>query len=105
MTDEEARQLPVKVDATTLRSFVSSTWMTDAGPVDVLGDLPVAGGRRRYEELATRAVPRTVHGVTIYFASLDDIIDSKEFAGREKDRLALPELHELQRRRRNRSNE
>lgn len=39
MTDDEARQLPVQLDAETLRSFGSSTWMTDAGPIDVLRDL------------------------------------------------------------------
>jgi hypothetical protein len=32
--------------------------------------------------------------------SLDDIIESKEYAGREKDREALPELHDLRSRRR-----
>jgi hypothetical protein len=98
LTDEEARRLPVIVDAATLRGFASSTWMTDAGPVDVLADLAVAGGRRAYEELASRAVPRSVHGVVVYLASLADIIASKEFADREKDRAALPELIELQRR-------
>lgn len=100
MSDDEARQLPVTVDAATLRSFVSSTWMTDAGPVDVLGDLPVVGGRRAYEDLVARAVPRMVHGVVIHLASLDDIVASKEFADRDKDRQALPELHALQQRQR-----
>ena len=36
MTDDEARQLPVIVDAATLRAFGSSTWTTDAGPLDIL---------------------------------------------------------------------
>lgn len=100
MSDDAARQLPVTVDAETLRRFVTSTWMTDAGPVDVLGDLPVSGGRRGYDELAERAVPRSVHGVVVYVASLDDIIASKEAAARGKDREALPELRDLQRRQR-----
>ena len=30
MSDEEARSLPVTIDAETLSSFGSSTWMTDA---------------------------------------------------------------------------
>jgi hypothetical protein len=34
----------------------------------------------------------------IYLAALDDIVASKEFADRDKDREALPELHELQQR-------
>jgi hypothetical protein len=95
LTDDEARALPVTVDAATLRSFVSSTWMTDAGPVDVLGDLPVAGGRRAYDEMVERAVPRSVHGIVVHLASLEDIIASKEHADRDKDRHALPELREL----------
>lgn len=37
MTDDEARQLPAHLTET-LRSFGSSTWMTDAGPIDVLRD-------------------------------------------------------------------
>ena len=45
MTDE-ARQLPVTIDAATLRGFGSSTRTTDAGPIDVLADLPVKGGHR-----------------------------------------------------------
>ena len=55
LTDDEARALPVTIDTATLRSFVSSTWMTDAGPLDVLGDLPVAGG-------ASRPPPRRAPG-------------------------------------------
>lgn len=51
MSDAEARQLPVAVDAATLRSFGSSKWTTDAGPLDVLSDLLVSGGRRTYDDL------------------------------------------------------
>jgi hypothetical protein len=98
MSDEEARELPLTVDAETLRSFGSSTWTTDSGPVDVLADLPVTGGRRSYDELIQRAVARRVHGVVIHLAALDDIVASKEFANREKDREALPELRRLQQR-------
>lgn len=95
LTDEEASQLPVTVDAITLRSFGSSTWMTDAGPVDVLGELAASGGYQSYDELAGRAVARQVHGVVIRLAALDDIIASKEFAARDKDRAALPELRAI----------
>ena len=97
MSDDDARRLPVTIDAETLRSFGSSTWTTDAGPVDVLADLPVKGGRRTYDELVQRSVQRRVHGAVIHLAALDDIVDSKEFANRQKDNEALPELRELQR--------
>jgi hypothetical protein len=39
-----------------------------------------------------------VDGVVIRVAALADIIDSKQHAGRTKDRDALPELEELRRR-------
>lgn len=98
MTGEEARRLPVRVDAATLRSFGSSTWTTDAGAIDILRELPDRGGRRHtYDELATRGVAADIGGFIVHVAALDDIVASKEFAGSDKDKEALPELRELQR--------
>ncbi|MDQ3095212.1 MAG: hypothetical protein M3Q82_04530 [Actinomycetota bacterium] len=55
MTDDEARQLPVIVDAETLVKFGNSTWMTDAGALDLLVDLrDEGGGRHLYADLASR---------------------------------------------------
>ena len=95
MTDDEARQLPVSIDAVTLRSFGSSTWMTDAGPIDVLHDLPVSGGRRSFDELERRHAIAEIGGIAVHVAALDDIVASKEHANRDKDREALPELRKL----------
>jgi hypothetical protein len=95
MTDEEARQLPVVIDAATLRAFGSTTWMTDAGPLDILSELPVAGGYRAFVDLEARSSNVEFSGVVVRLASLDDIIDSKTHADRPKDREALPELHNL----------
>jgi hypothetical protein len=95
LTDEEARQLPVTIDGATLRAFGSTTWTTDAGPLDVLRELPVSGGRRTFEELMQRCTDVAVDGIVIHLASLDDIIDSKTHADRPKDHDALPELHHL----------
>lgn len=96
MSDEEARQLPLRLDAATLAAFGSSTWTTDAGPLDLLVELrDPAGGRHPYADLASRAVGVTVGKVTISVASLDDIIASKKFAGRPKDLDALAELQAL----------
>ena len=83
------------IDAATLRAFGSTTWTTDAGPLDVLRELPVAGGRRTFDELVQRSTDVDVSGVVIKLASLDDIIDSKTHANRPKDREALPELRRL----------
>ena len=101
MSDEEASQLPVTIDAQTLLAFGSSTWMTDAGPLDLLVELrDRSGDRHDYSDLVTRAVGYEVGELPVLLASLDDIVASKEFAGREKDNEALPELNELLRRQR-----
>ncbi|TFH20449.1 MAG: hypothetical protein E4H05_02280, partial [Acidimicrobiales bacterium] len=93
MTDDEARQLPVQLDAETLRSFGSSTWMTDAGPIDVLRDRrDRQGGDVAFDELILRGGDQQIGAVVVHVAALDDIIASKEHADREKDREALPEL-------------
>ena len=51
--------------------------------------------RRKYEDLAARSQVLDYSGVSVRVAGLDDIIVSKEWANRPKDRAALPELHEL----------
>ena len=101
MTDEEARSLPVQLDADMLASADISTWMTDAGGFDVLAGLADADGRLvPYEELSLRENLIQGEGFTIRAAALDDIITAKERADRPKDREALPELHALQEARR-----
>jgi hypothetical protein len=90
MTDEGARQLPIKLDAHTLHSFGSSTWMTDAGPIDVLRDLRDRdGGDVSFDLLLRRGADQEIGGVVLHIAGLDDIIAAKEYAGRDKDREAL----------------
>ncbi len=96
MTDAEAKLLPVQIDRHTLAALEISTWMTDAGPLDVLTDLRAADGRRvPYEELAHRSRVLEADGITIRVAALEDIIASKRWADRPKDRSALPELERL----------
>ena len=62
------------------------------------GDLDITqmpAGTQGYEDLKRDAVSMTVLGVHIQVASLADIVRSKEAAGRDKDRRALPVLREL----------
>ena len=63
------------------------------------GDLDVAfcpSGTRGYSDLSRDAVRiEAADRLHILVASLEDIIRSKEAAGREKDRLALPRLRRL----------
>jgi len=94
--DNAARKLPLIVDAETLVKFGNSTWMTDAGALDLLVDLrDEAGGRHPYADLASRATRHQVAGINVLVAALGDIVESKLFANREKDRAALPELRRL----------
>ncbi|MGH8973798.1 MAG: hypothetical protein ACRD0C_11420 [Acidimicrobiia bacterium] len=62
------------------------------------GDLDISfvpSGTQGYPDLRRDAVGITVHGIDIVVAALADIVRSKEAAGREKDRLVLPELRAL----------
>jgi hypothetical protein len=96
MTDEESRALPLPIDAESLARMDISTWRTDAGDLDVLTAIPTReGGRARFEELVARSERVEVDGVVVMVAGLDDIIASKEWADRPKDREALVELREL----------
>ena len=53
------------------------------------------GDRLTYEQLEPRAIRISVSEVSVRLAGLGDIIESKRFADREKDREALPELERL----------
>jgi hypothetical protein len=98
LSDDEARKLPVVIDATMLAQSQISTWRTDAGDLDILHSIPDREGHRvGYDELATRAHEiRTDTGIVLLVAALDDIIASKEWTDRPKDRDALPELRRLE---------
>ena len=73
-----------------------STWRTDAGDLDVLTAIRRRDGQRAsYDDLASRSAQVHVDGIVVHVAALQDIIDSKEFADRPKDREALDELRRL----------
>jgi len=58
--------------------------------------MPAADGRRlRYDDLVGRAAVIEILGVNVHVAALEDVIASKEWADRPKDREALPELRAL----------
>jgi hypothetical protein len=96
LSDDEAKQLPVEIDATMLDMAGVTTWMTDAGPFDVLAGLATSDGRLvPYEELVERANDLWGAGFVVRAAGLDDIISAKEHAGRAKDLEALPELRRI----------
>ena len=66
---------------------------TRVGALDVSFSPAGTGG---YPDLKRDAVPVVAaEGVSVLVASLADVIRSKSAANREKDRRALPRLHEL----------
>ena len=66
--------------------------VTRAGDLDVSF---VPSGTQGYADLRRDAVTITVHGTDVTVASLADVVRSKEAAGRDKDRAALPVLRRL----------
>jgi len=96
LTDEEARALPTIVDGKSLEGMEISTWRTAAGDIDVLHCLrDDLGQRLHYDDLTERSLVIEVVGIDVRLAGLGDIVASKRFAGRDKDREALPELERL----------
>jgi hypothetical protein len=97
LSDEESATLPLRLDGIAIGKLEISTWRTDAGDLDLLVDIPSRdGGRVLYGDVVNRAVTLVVNDeVTVVVADLKDIIASKEWANRPKDREALPELRGL----------
>ena len=62
---------------------------TNAGPLDALQEI---GSGWRFEDVRKRSVSRTLGGRPIFVLSLAANIESKESAGRPKDRAVLPIL-------------
>jgi hypothetical protein len=88
--DEEP--LPFAHDVTSLAGSVFWHLTTKHGDLDIWF---TPSGTEGYPDLIREAFTITLSGNTIRIASLGDIIRSKEAAGRDKDRRALPILREL----------
>lgn len=82
--------VPFRLDAKTLAAGQNFTFMTDVGPLDVLG-LPA--GISNFDELAVNATTFDLgEGLTVAVCDLDDLIRMKRAAGRPKDRIELEVL-------------
>lgn len=84
--------LPFAHDADSLAAATVWNLRTRFGDVDISFE---PSGTRGYDDLVRDAVTITVRGVDVKIASLADVVRSKEAAGRDKDRRALPVLREL----------
>jgi hypothetical protein len=87
--DEE---VPFRLDAAALAAGDHFTFTTRAGSLDVLG---TPAGVRGFAELAARAVPFDLDGLTVLVASIDDLIRMKRAAARPKDLIEVEVLAAL----------
>lgn len=84
--------LPFTWDEHAVRSSTILTLDTDAGIVDLLGEIPETGS---FDDLWNRADEFEVFGVRARVASLDDLITMKRTANRPKDQVHVMELEAL----------
>lgn len=89
---EGVEPLPFDHDADSLASARIWNLTTRYGDLDITVE---PSGTRGYDDLRREAIEISLRGVTVKLASLADIVRSKEAAGRDKDRRALPILREL----------
>jgi hypothetical protein len=79
----------IPLDERTFDRMTTMTFFTRAGPFDVSLR---PDGTEGYGDLVRAAVRVEFHGQAVPVAALDDIIRSKNAAGRPKDQATLPEL-------------
>lgn len=84
--------LPFSHDADSLAAVRVWNLTTKYGDFDITAE---PSGTQGYDDLHRDAIVIDLRGVATQLASLADIVRSKEAAGRDKDRRALPVLREL----------
>lgn len=84
--------LPFSHDAHSLAAVRIWNLTTKYGNLDITAE---PSGTQGYADLRRDSAATELAGVGIQLASLADIVRSKEAAGRDKDRRALPVLREL----------
>ncbi|MCC6336135.1 MAG: nucleotidyl transferase AbiEii/AbiGii toxin family protein [Myxococcales bacterium] len=89
-------ELPFVVDARTLKSGLNFTLTTDAGAIDLLGEVTGLGG---YAEADAVADEFELFGHKLLVLSLDGLERTKKAAGRPKDLVDLGSIAELKKRR------
>ncbi|MGH8911096.1 MAG: hypothetical protein ACRDVD_01175 [Acidimicrobiia bacterium] len=92
----EGVEIPGGVKASRMANMVSIAFVTSAGPLDVSLR---PDGTSGYEDLAQNVEIIRFQDRALPVAALQDVIRSKEAAGREKDLIVLPALREHLRRR------
>jgi hypothetical protein len=90
-TDSVSDGMPFNHDGPSLRRAEMWNLVCELGEFDI--SFHPSGFDRGYEQLASRALTVLVDGVQVNVADLDDVIHSKETAGRPKDVQVLPALY------------
>ena len=86
------KNIPFILDEETLRRGLNFTFDTDAGKLDLLGEVRGVG---MYSDCLQNADEAEIFGYTCRVLSLDKLIDAKRAAGRPKDLIALTELEAI----------
>lgn len=81
--------LPFRFDEATIRAGLNFTLMTDAGAIDLLGEIAGAGG---YPAISRNALEVALFGRVCRCIDLDTLIQAKRAAGRPKDLEVIAEL-------------
>jgi predicted nucleotidyltransferase len=84
--------LPFVWDEKTVRQGLNFMLQTDAGAIDLFGEIPGGG---RYEDMAPHTIEISAFGVQIRCLNLDWLIRVKRAAGRPKDLEAISELEAI----------
>jgi len=82
------KNIPFILDEETLRRGLNFTFDTDAGKLDLLGEVRGVG-------MYSDADEAEIFGYNCWVLSLDKLIDAKRAAGRPKDLIALSELEAI----------
>jgi hypothetical protein len=86
------KDIPFILDEETLRRGLNSTFNTDIGDLDLLGEVKGVGG---YADCFKSSDEVEIFGYTFRVLSLEKLIDAKRAAARTKDLLVLPELEAI----------
>ena len=86
------KSLPFILDEETLRHGLNFTFDTDAGNLDLLGEVRGVG---MYADCLENSDEAEIFGYRLRILSFDKLMASKQAAGRPKDLIALAELEAI----------
>jgi hypothetical protein len=84
--------LPFRFDFETIRRGLNFTLTTDAGPIDLLGQIAGCGS---YADLLPHTLIVEIFGLPLRCVDLETLIRAKRAAGRPKDLEVIAELESL----------